>query len=899
MGGLAMKKIIVLSLLALCLFCECNREYEAPKSFNGKTITATLAETKARLGEKSGNAYPNYWSAGDAISVNGVASDPLDASFDGQSQAEFNISSAVAPFKAVYPASVVMSFTGGAAGLTLPAVQNYTAGSYDPSAYVMIAQSATDSPLAFEPVMSLFKVVPSGSANIASVEISSLGENKLSGSFTTDFAGLQAAEGASGSVKINMPEGGVAPGTPIIICIPAGDYTAGISVKITDIGGGQMYRTAKPSKQYAAGTMYGAEISYVEDVLTAQVSAATSSSLIFSWDGPTSHAFTAALYSDAGCTQSVASFDIPAGDACWGEAAPKFVIGGLSPGTDYWFKATDTTSGLSSNVVKGTTNAFTHVQMPTTISETGTVLAEDFGEIRWHSDMINAAAGFIPTNIGSFSNSGVREYVAGNTNSGEIPFTENTAPLQSSRLKNWAVDSRAFYHCGHLNLGNNLGNGWILTPEFTVPSGKKATVKLTITAARYNESQETEWAVVVLDQSGANVTGNTASFTWPDSYKTVALSKNREWETVSVNGLELRAGDRIAFGPKKGTARNKGRVFINDLKAEVLQLTDIQDTPIVANTLEITSSTLAFTWNEKGEEAADANLKYVATLYSDAACSTAVRSYTFAAGQGSTLWRNKYPRFIFSGLGANTQYYFRVTDGSGQVSNVVAAKTSAFTTKAMPTSITGNGLAFAEDFSILVWDFDYGQGCAGMQAPASPTAFNSFGTSPMAFSESTGNYPMFTSSAFATSSLKNWSRKSGTDALVTVHPGHVTIGSNAVSQRAWILTPTFTVASGKVATVTVSITVRKGLVSAVGDYAVGVLNNTEINWPTTITGEIYQDFSVNNEIDWQKITFTGLKIKANDRIVVGARKDFNYDSKVCCLSLSDISVTVTAVANTQ
>ena len=606
-----MKKIIVLSLLALCLFCECNREYEAPKSFNGKTITATLAETKARLGEKSGNAYPNYWSAGDAISVNGVASDPLDASFDGKSQAEFTIASAVAPFKAVYPASVVMSFTGGAAGLTLPAVQNYTAGSYDPSAYVMIAHSETDSPLAFEPVMSLFKIVPSGSVNVASVELSALGENKLSGSFTTDFSGLQAAEGASGSVKIDMPEGGVAPGTPIIICIPAGDYTAGISVKITDIGGGQMYRTAKPSKQYAAGTMYGAEISYVEDVLTAQVSAATSSSLIFTWDGPLSHAFMASLYSDAGCTQSVASFNIPAGDTCWGEAAPKFVIGGLSPGTDYWFKATDTTSGLSSGVVKGTTSAFTHVQMPTTISETGTVLAEDFGEIRWHSDMINAAAGFIPTNIGSFSNSGVREYVAGNTNSGEIPFTENTAPLQSSRLKNWAVDSRAFYHCGHLNLGNNLGNGWILTPEFTVPSEKKATVKLTITAARYNESQETEWAVVVLDQSGANVTGNTASFTWPDSYKTVALSKNREWETVSVNGLELRAGDRIAFGPKKGTARNKGRVFINDLKAEVLQLTDVQDTPIVANTLEITSSTLAFTWNEKGEEAADANLKYV------------------------------------------------------------------------------------------------------------------------------------------------------------------------------------------------------------------------------------------------------------------------------------------------
>ena len=39
-----------------------------------------LPESKTALGEKyDGKYYPNYWSAGDAISVNGVASQALTA----------------------------------------------------------------------------------------------------------------------------------------------------------------------------------------------------------------------------------------------------------------------------------------------------------------------------------------------------------------------------------------------------------------------------------------------------------------------------------------------------------------------------------------------------------------------------------------------------------------------------------------------------------------------------------------------------------------------------------------------------------------------------------------------------------------------------------------------------
>ena len=41
------------------------------------TITLSFEETKTQLGELSGKTYPLYWSEGDRISVNGIASRSL------------------------------------------------------------------------------------------------------------------------------------------------------------------------------------------------------------------------------------------------------------------------------------------------------------------------------------------------------------------------------------------------------------------------------------------------------------------------------------------------------------------------------------------------------------------------------------------------------------------------------------------------------------------------------------------------------------------------------------------------------------------------------------------------------------------------------------------------------
>ncbi len=75
-----MKKICFLASVVLPLFFSCVNKGEmmqdAPQTIS---FEAQIEETKTQLGEKVGNSYPNYWSAGDAISVNGITSQALAA----------------------------------------------------------------------------------------------------------------------------------------------------------------------------------------------------------------------------------------------------------------------------------------------------------------------------------------------------------------------------------------------------------------------------------------------------------------------------------------------------------------------------------------------------------------------------------------------------------------------------------------------------------------------------------------------------------------------------------------------------------------------------------------------------------------------------------------------------
>ena len=338
------------------------------------------------------------------------------------------------------------------------------------------------------------------------------------------------------------------------------------------------------------------EVPEIEGIVAECIST-SSSTLIFSWEEGVetselvSHAFTATLYKDAACTVIDQSFDFPAACGAWNGKTPKYVFGGLQPSTDYWFKVFDTTANIESEPIKCTTDAFSHVLMPSSITAPGVVLAEDFGDIRWEFDHITGAVGFRPADRSDWSNTEVKTSETSSSNGifdgyhyssgGEIEFKSCADAITNSRLNGWSTDTRVYIHPGYLKLGTSSARGWVLTPSFTVPEGKKAIVKVTVTFARYNTSQAADWSVVVLSEelAGYGKDGaHTSYFDWPNVEDTKFYQEitfeNTNWETKSVEGLEVRAGDRIAFGGEYKGGEKTGRGYISDMVVEVLEIVE-------------------------------------------------------------------------------------------------------------------------------------------------------------------------------------------------------------------------------------------------------------------------------------------------------------------------------------
>ena len=97
------------------------------------TITLSLDGTRTHLGAKGEEGYPLYWSKGDKIAINGVASAPLGEEADGQVAATFTFDGELtAPYNVVYPAPAegVTASTEGLYPVTFPAVQEYVEGTF-------------------------------------------------------------------------------------------------------------------------------------------------------------------------------------------------------------------------------------------------------------------------------------------------------------------------------------------------------------------------------------------------------------------------------------------------------------------------------------------------------------------------------------------------------------------------------------------------------------------------------------------------------------------------------------------------------------------------------------------------------------------------------------------------
>ena len=197
-----------------------------------KTIVdISLDESRTHIGDKDGDEYPLYWSEGDKIAVNGIASEALGVAAHGKKSAQFTINAALEyPLDIVYPAPAEgATAADGLRVVSFQSVQKYVAGTFANGSAPMYAHvAANGDAIAINHLAGVLSIAPKGEG-VTLVAMSIEAESgKLAGNFDLDCTtgALTAHANASSSVSVSFGEGltlGAEP-TPIYIAVPAGNY---------------------------------------------------------------------------------------------------------------------------------------------------------------------------------------------------------------------------------------------------------------------------------------------------------------------------------------------------------------------------------------------------------------------------------------------------------------------------------------------------------------------------------------------------------------------------------------------------------------------------------------------------------------------------------------------------
>ncbi len=205
-------------------------------------ISLSLEQSRTQLGEKAGEVYPLYWSEGDQISINGVASTALSADAAGAATATFSVAGSPAkPYCIAYPAA--------AAGQVVFAdEQTHTEGTFASGVATMYAYAEDGLGVSLNHLTGVLKIGVTGSAKLVLAQISNVNRKPIAGAFDFDFEKGEATATAASKEVINYSFGeGVqlsSEPTYIHAVVPAGEYGE-LYVTLYDEEGGVMYATIK------------------------------------------------------------------------------------------------------------------------------------------------------------------------------------------------------------------------------------------------------------------------------------------------------------------------------------------------------------------------------------------------------------------------------------------------------------------------------------------------------------------------------------------------------------------------------------------------------------------------------------------------------------------------------
>lgn len=231
-----MKKILfyALAVAALAFGCtkELNNETNVPDEGTTTVIKASVDTKTVLEGTKV------KWVSGDQISVNGVTSDALSIA-EPTASVDFTFGSDLAAEKkAVYPAT----FWTSDGTITLPATQALgTSASFDTDVEPLCAYVASGNTLSFLHTCAILKVQlkeGSDTDEISTVEFSGNNNEQVSGAFNINYStgALTGTSGAADDKIVTVSVNETLSSTPIVIyfVVPAGTYSKGFTIKVTD-----------------------------------------------------------------------------------------------------------------------------------------------------------------------------------------------------------------------------------------------------------------------------------------------------------------------------------------------------------------------------------------------------------------------------------------------------------------------------------------------------------------------------------------------------------------------------------------------------------------------------------------------------------------------------------------
>ena len=237
-----MKNLVRLLMAVVALFAySCVTDatedlgVQLDKNAGQTTLTISLEGTKTHIGAKAEDVYPLYWSEGDQIAINGVASHPLTEAAHGSASAEFIFDGELAyPYNLVYPAPAPEVVAAeGLQAVTFLATQKYTPGTFAEGAAPLYAYTKAAAegeeqlPIEIKHLSGVLCFVPQGDVTLTSMTVTS-SISKLAGNFDLNCQSgkLTAHEDATDTITVDFGEGLAlsAEGTPIYVAVPAGEH---------------------------------------------------------------------------------------------------------------------------------------------------------------------------------------------------------------------------------------------------------------------------------------------------------------------------------------------------------------------------------------------------------------------------------------------------------------------------------------------------------------------------------------------------------------------------------------------------------------------------------------------------------------------------------------------------